>query len=81
MTKEIYYFEYLDHAYSEDSLDEIKEKPFILWAIGYIYEEQDEYIVVVPEGAKYREKVPKGHNLIVKSCIKKKELIYTIPDA
>ena len=80
MPVDIFYIEYLDHAYSEEDLDEIKKKPFTLWSIGHIFKEESDYLVVVPNGAKYREKKPSGYDIILKNCIIKKEKIFTIPE-
>jgi len=73
---------YLDHALAREKIDIVKSKPFILWTIGKILNEKDndKFYFLVNSGRLYRIQPPQEYQVIVKSCIVKKKLIYTIPE-
>ena len=71
----IWYVEYKDHGrvYSLDDL------PLILWCVGKIAKETDDFLAVVCCGTK--EQMPSSMpalEIILKSAIIKKELIYIV---
>ena len=85
----IHFILYRDHA-SElnvrksltEFLKEIKDNPHILWVSGKILNIDDDntpYYVVLSDGAFNRFKKPTNYVIVQKSCIIKKEVIFTIP--
>ena len=73
----IYYIEYKDHARTND-LDRL-ENGFILWCVGKIAKESDEFLAIICSGTK--NDIPSSqptYEIILKSAIIKKELIYVV---
>ena len=75
---DFYYIEYLDHAYSTETLTEIKKRPFTLFAIGFILEETNDYYIIASSGGRYRQKKISGVEFRVKSTIKEMKIVHTI---
>lgn len=72
---------YLDHAVSNENLSEIKRKPFILWTVGKILNENsnDPYYFLISSGRLYRKNTPSTYEIVVKKAILKLIPIYKIP--
>ena len=79
---EIYYIEYLDHGISRDSIESIVKKPLLLWCVGYVsnLHGNEEYYAVVSSGTRFHERKPSHYVYIVKSAIKKMEVIYRVEE-
>lgn len=74
----IYFIEYLDHGLVSD-LNELEKKPLTLWTCGKVFKEEDNFLAIICSGTKNREpNVKSTYEIIVKSAITKKELIYIV---
>jgi len=74
----IFYIEYLDHARVSD-LKRLDTKMITLWCVGKIVKESEEFLAVICSGVK--NELPSSqptYEVILKSAIRKKELIYTV---
>ena len=75
---QIFLIIYLDHAETSKTLDEIRQKPFVLWCIGKItnLEEDDPFYVVISSGHLYHERNNIRKEIVVKGAIISKEIIF-----
>jgi DUF1009 family protein len=77
----IYFILYYDHATTQESIEEIREKPFLLWSIGKIVNlhTDDNFYVVLNTGSVGRYIKPKWKDIVFKKAIKFMKVIYEIP--
>jgi len=73
---------YYDHAQTQETIEQIREKPILLYTIGKIVNEHtnDNFYALVNTGSIGRYKKPNWRDIIMKSCIISKKIIYTIPE-
>lgn len=75
----IYYFEYIDHGKIYQDPKTVFKNPLTLWCVGKIAEETKDLMAVVCSGVKDRNPSSQpSYEIIVKSAITKKKLIYQI---
>ena len=73
---------YYDHADTEESIEELRKNPPLLWSIGKIINmhTNDIFYLVLSTGSVGRYLKPKVKDYILKSAIKSMKVIYTIPN-
>ena len=73
---------YHDHADTQESIEEIRKNPLLLYCIGKIVNmhTDDEFYAVINMGSVGRYMKPNWKGVIQKSCIKSMKVIYTIPE-
>ena len=74
---------YYDHAETQETIEEIRKNPPLLWCIGKIvnmHKKDDPFYVVINKGAVGRFKKPNWRDIIVKSAVKFMKVIYEIPE-
>ncbi len=79
---DIYFILYYDHATTQETIEELRKKPLLLWCIGKIVNlhTDDNFYVVLNTGSVGRYIKPKWKDVIFKNAIKFKQVIYTIPE-
>lgn len=79
----LYYLEYLDHGTSPEEIDEIKQKPLILWCIGKILnldQHHNPYYAIISHGSRYRNQNISRFEYVLKSAVLKKIKVHTIEE-
>jgi len=73
---------YYDHAQSQESIQELRKKPPLLWCIGKIINmhTDDTFYVVLNKGSVGRYLKPNWKDYIMRNAIKSMKVIYTIPE-
>jgi len=76
----IYYFEYLDHGKTFGDPKGVLKNPLILWCVGKIYEQDDNFLAVVCSGSKTRESLKSqvSYEIIYKKAIITQELVHIV---
>jgi len=77
----IYFILYYDHGTTQESIEKIRNNPLLLWSVGKIINEHtnDLFYIVLNTGSVGRYIEVKWKDIIIKSCILEKRVIYTIP--
>lgn len=78
---EIHFILYYDHATTQESIEEIRKKPLLLYCVGKIVNmhTDDPFYAVLNTGSVGRYMKPKWKDIIMKNCIKFMQVIYEIP--
>ncbi len=73
---------YYDHASKQESIEELRNKPHLLWCIGKIINlhTDDSFYVLLNTGAVGRYLKPNWKDYIMRNAIKYMKEIYTIPE-
>ena len=71
LKEEIYYFKYLDHGTTKGTINEVRQKPFVLWCVGMIAnkDKDDPFYAIISDGAVDRERKPSHIEIIIKDAI------------
>jgi predicted fused transcriptional regulator/phosphomethylpyrimidine kinase len=73
---------YYDHATTQESIEEIRKKPPLLWCVGKIINlhTDDPFYVVLNTGSVGGYIKPNWKDIIMRNAIKSMEVIYSIPE-
>jgi len=70
--KEIWFFEYLDHAFHIGTSKEALNEPYKLWCVGIVEKETEDLLLLRNSGSTSHKRESDSYELIIKCAIVKR---------